>query len=39
MIIMLIKVGNKIKSLRNKNNITQDRLAEYLGVTAQAISR
>ena len=36
---MLIKVGNKIKSLRNKNNVTQDRLADYLGVTAQAISR
>lgn len=36
---MLIKIGNKIKSLRQKNSVTQDRLAEYLGVTAQAISR
>jgi len=36
---MTIKIGAKIKSLRKKADVTQDRLAEYLGVTAQAISR
>jgi len=36
---MMIKVGGKIKSLRNKNDVTQERLAENLGITAQAISR
>jgi transcriptional regulator with XRE-family HTH domain len=32
-------IGNKIKSLRNKRAVTQEHLAEYLGITAQAISR
>lgn len=36
---MMIKIGSKIKSLRKRGDVTQDRLAEYLGVTAQAISR
>lgn len=36
---MIIKIGTKIKTLRKKVDVTQDRLAEYLGVTAQAISR
>lgn len=36
---MTIKIGEKVKLLRRKNDVTQDRLAEYLGVTAQAISR
>ena len=36
---MTIKIGAKIKSLRKKADVTLDRLAEYLGVTAQAISR
>ena len=36
---MKIKIGAKIKALRKKVDVTQDRLAEYLGVTAQAISR
>ena len=36
---MNIKIGAKIRLLRNKLDITQDRLAEYLGITAQAVSR
>ena len=36
---MTLKIGRKIRSLRKKADVTQDRLAEYLGVTAQAISR
>ena len=36
---MTMKIGEKVKLLRRKNDVTQDRLAEYLGVTAQAISR
>jgi len=36
---MTIKIGSKIKTLRKKADVTQDRLAEYIGVTAQAISR
>ena len=36
---MIIKIGEKVKLLRKKNDVTQDRLAEYLGITAQAISR
>lgn len=36
---MTIKIGEKIRFLRRENNITQDTLAEYLGVTSQAISR
>jgi len=36
---MTIQVGGKIKSLRSKHGITQERLAETLGITAQAVSR
>lgn len=36
---MFIKIGEKIKLLRQKADVTQDRLSAYLGVTAQAISR
>jgi len=36
---MNIKIGTKIKSLRKKADVTQDKLAEYLGITPQAISR
>ena len=36
---MNIKIGAKIKALRKRDDITQERLAEVLGVTNQAISR
>jgi len=36
---MNIKIGAKIKMLRKRDDITQERLAEVLGVTNQAISR
>ena len=32
-------IGQKIKELRKKANMTQDRLAEMLGVTPQAVSK
>lgn len=32
-------IGKRIKELRKKNNLTQDRLAEYLGVTDKAVSK
>ena len=34
-----IKIGVKIRLLRKKNDITQEKLAEHLGVTPQAVSR
>ena len=34
-----INVGRKIASLRNQNGLTQEELAEKLGITAQAISK
>ncbi len=34
-----IKIGGKIRLLRKKNDVTQDKLADYLGVTPQAVSR
>ena len=34
-----IKIGEKIRLLRRKSSVTQDQLAEYLGVTPQAVSR
>ncbi|MBQ4112602.1 MAG: helix-turn-helix transcriptional regulator, partial [Clostridia bacterium] len=34
-----IKIGEKIRLLRKKNDVTQDKLAERLGVTPQAVSR
>lgn len=36
---MNIKIGKIIKKLRTENNITQDTLANAIGVTPQAISR
>ena len=36
---MTLKIGEKIKELREKKNITQNKMAEYLGITEQAISR
>ncbi|MBE6547529.1 MAG: helix-turn-helix transcriptional regulator [Ruminococcaceae bacterium] len=34
-----IKIGKKIRLLRKKNDTTQEKLAEYLKVTPQAVSR
>lgn len=36
---MIIKIGEKIKELRKKADVNQERFAEYLGVTAQAVSK
>lgn len=34
-----MKLGNKIMELRKKNNITQEELAEKVGVARQTISK
>ena len=36
---MTIKLGEKIKALRKQKNISQEMLAQYLGVSFQAISK
>ncbi|MBQ8287664.1 MAG: helix-turn-helix transcriptional regulator [Clostridia bacterium] len=32
-------IGQRIKALRKKNSLTQERLADYLGVTDKAVSK
>lgn len=34
-----LRIGEKIRLLRRRNDVTQDQLAGYLGVTPQAVSR
>lgn len=36
---MNVKIGRRIKALRSRDDVTQDKLAEALGVTSQAISK
>ena len=36
---MNVKIGEKIKALRKRDDITQEHLAEVLGVTNQAVSK
>ncbi len=36
---MKLYIGENLKRLRNEKNITQEMIAEYLGVTFQAVSR
>jgi len=36
---MTIKLGKKIRELRKAKNISQEVLAQYLGVSSQAISK
>jgi len=36
---MVVKIGEKIKDLRKKADVTQEKFAEYLGVSAQAVSK
>ena len=32
-------IGERIKEMRKKNDLTQEKLAEYLGVSFQAVSK
>jgi len=36
---MKLTIGENLRKLRARKNVTQDRLADYLGVTCQAVSR
>lgn len=36
---MKLYVGENLKRLRSEKNVTQEAVAEYLGVTYQAVSR
>lgn len=36
---MEINIGNKIRDLRKKRQITQEQLAESIGVSFQAVSK
>lgn len=38
-VFMGIKIGEKIRELRKRVDVNQERFAEYLGVTAQAVSK
>jgi transcriptional regulator with XRE-family HTH domain len=38
-IIMQIRIGENLRKLRIKNELTQEKLAEVFGVSPQAISR
>lgn len=35
----MVKIGEKIKTLRRERELTQETLAEFLGVTAQSVSK
>lgn len=35
----MLKIGEKIKELRKAQNVTQEKLADYLNVSAQAVSK
>lgn len=34
-----MSIGSTIKKLRREQNMTQEQLAEYLGITANAVSQ
>ena len=36
---MYLNIGEKIKTLRKENNLTQEELAEQIHVTSQAVSK
>lgn len=36
---MELNIGNKIKNLRRQKNISQEVLAQYLGISFQAVSK
>lgn len=38
-IFTIIKIGEKIRELRKKADVNQEKFAQYLGVTAQAVSK
>lgn len=35
----MLKIGEKIKEFRKAQNVTQEKLADYLNVSAQAVSK